>query len=136
MSAFDGLNASNEELKLKAQNCWAFSKEDCGDSFVKYMDLPREEALTMQPPFLFISFPSAKDPNWDKHPGRKGKSTCTIICGASWNWFKHFEGTTLHKRGDENKEIKAALGENMIDVACKIYPQIRHHIDYLEFSSP
>jgi hypothetical protein len=68
MSAFDGLNASNEELKLKAQNCWAFSKEDCGDSFVKYMDLPREEALTMQPPFLFISFPSAKDPNWDKHP--------------------------------------------------------------------
>jgi all-trans-retinol 13,14-reductase len=136
MSAFVGLNASNEELKLKAQNCWAFSKDDCGESFVEYMDSPREEALTMQPPLCFISFPSAKDPNWDKNPSRKGKSTCTIISGASWNWFKQFEGTTLHKRGDEYEEIKAALGENMIDMACKIYPQIRHHIDYLEFSSP
>ena len=39
----------------------------------RYFNLSAEEAMGADVPLLFISFPSTKDPEWDNHPGRKGK---------------------------------------------------------------
>ena len=49
---------------------------------------------------------------------------------------KEFAGTTLHKRGDEYEEFKKTLGDDLVEFACKLYPQIRHHIDYVEVATP
>ncbi len=133
---FIGFNASNEELGLKAENIWAFGSNDCGEGYIKYMDSDKETNLSTEPPLLFLSFPSAKDPQWSKHPGRECKSTATIITAAPYEWFRQFEKTTLHKRGDEYEEIKAALGDNMLEMMFKLYPQLRHHVEYAEFSTP
>ena len=57
---FSGLNASNEELNLKAHNIWAFTTNDSGDTFDKYLDMDVEEAMDAKLPLMFISFPSAK----------------------------------------------------------------------------
>ena len=37
----------------------------------KYFNSTSEEAMDSDVPLLFISFPSAKDPEWNNHPGRK-----------------------------------------------------------------
>ena len=52
-----GLNASNEELNLKAQNIWAFTTNESGDTFDKYLDMDVEEAMDAKVPLMFISFP-------------------------------------------------------------------------------
>ena len=39
-----------------------------------YTSLPVEEAAEAECPMMFVSFPSAKDPNWEqKYPGKYTK---------------------------------------------------------------
>lgn len=101
ISVFVGLNASNEELKLKAQNTWAFSSSTAMDDFDKYLSLDEDTMLDTPIPLLFVSFPSAKDPNWNNHLGRENRSTCAIITLANWDWYKKWESKPLKKRGDD-----------------------------------
>ena len=44
---------------------------------------------------------SAKNPNWDKDPDRKNKSTIFVTTGVPYEWFKEFEDTTSLHRGQE-----------------------------------
>ena len=37
----------------------------------EYLTMKTEDALDTDVPLLFISFPSTKDPQWDKHPQRQ-----------------------------------------------------------------
>jgi len=137
ISGFIGMNASNEELNLKAENVFAYVKNDCGESHhTEFMDLPREEAMQKRIPMVFIASPSAKNPMWGKDPERKNKSTMTIFTGVPWDWFKEFDSSTLHKRGDKYEEIKARLGQSMLDLVLEVYPQIEHHIDYIDYGTP
>lgn len=136
MSVFLGLNASNKELGLKRENVWAFASNDSEKEFVNYLESDRESIMSKDLPMIFVSFPSAKDPQWDAHPGRETKSTCAIISFANWSWYKQFESTAHKKRGDEYEELKSAVGNNMIEQACRLYPQIKHHIDYVEIGTP
>ena len=137
IQGFIGMNASNEELGLKAENVFAYVKNDNGESHhTEFMDLPREEAMEKRIPMVFIASPSAKNPLWDKDPERKNKSTMTIFTGVPWEWFKEFDGSTLHKRGDKYEEIKARLGQSMLDLVLEVYPQIEHHIDYIDYGTP
>ena len=79
-------------------------------------------------PLLFTSFPSAKDPNWKS----SSKSTCAIVTISSWEWFRKYEGAMVKKRGDEYEGIKKTLGHQMIEQACRLYPQIREGGDVSE----
>ena len=45
MNVFLGFNASNEELKLKAHNIWAFTTNDTEFAFNEYLNMSVEEAL-------------------------------------------------------------------------------------------
>jgi len=136
MNVFLGLNASVEELQLKKQNAWAFTSSDSEKDTLDYFESDRETAMDTEVPLLFISFPSAKDPEWNNHPGRKGKSTCAIVTLSNWKWFQDWENEPLKKRGDDYEEVKKTIGERMIDQACTLYPQIRDKIDYVEIGSP
>ena len=44
---------------------------------------------------------------------------------GNWDWYKQWEKTTLHKRGDEYEELKKSLGQRMIDKCCELFPQVR-----------
>ena len=82
------------------------------------------QALDADVPLLFISFPSAKDPEWTNHPGREDKTTCAIVTLANWKWFSKWEDGQVKKRGDDYEEIKQAIGHKMIEQTCKLYPQV------------
>jgi all-trans-retinol 13,14-reductase len=109
MSIFVGLNASNEELGLKAQNTWAFTSNAAMDEFDNYLKLDKEEVQTAEVPLVFVSFPSAKDPNWRMHPGRESKSTCAIITLATWDWYKKWESKPLKRRGDDYDAVLSLI---------------------------
>jgi len=136
MNVFLGLNASAEELGLKRQNIWAFNNNNIDYEGQKYFDLEVEDAMDAEVPLLFISFPSVKDPEWEKHPGRKDKTTCAIVTLANWDWFKKWEERQVKKRGDDYDEIKDSIGHKMIEQTCKLFPQIRDKIDVTEIASP
>ncbi len=106
MSVFVGLNASNEELGLKAHNMWAFTSNEAVGEFEVYVGKEAEEMTSAEVPLIFISFPSAKDPNWSHHEGRKDKSTCAIVTLANWEWYKNWQKNPLKRRGDDYEEVR------------------------------
>ena len=117
MSVFLGLNASNEEMGLKSQNVWAFTENAIQD-YENYSQLDVEGMLdATKIPLLFISFPSAKDPNWTLHPGRKDKSTVAIITLARWEWYEKWQDNPLKRRGDDYK----AVMNNTLFICCKVH---------------
>ena len=72
-----------------------------------YSNLDVEKMQDARIPLLFISFPSAKDPNWNLHPGRKDKSTCAIITLARWEWYEKWQNRPLKRRGDDYDAVNA-----------------------------
>lgn len=136
ISVFVGMDASNEELGLKAQNTWAFPTNDSMACFDSFINSDPESVLDMQSPLLFISFPSAKDPQWKVNPERQNKSTCAIVTITKWDWFKAWKDNPVKRRGDDYDSFKKTLGDTMIEQACGLFPQIRDHIDYIEIGTP
>jgi len=136
MNIFLGLNKSKEELGLKRQNMWAFTSNELNQIGEDYFNLDANTAMDSEIPLLFISFPSAKDPEWVNHPGRENKSTCAIVTLANWEWFQKWENKTIKKRGDSYDEVKNSIGHQMIEQTCKLYPQIRDCIDFTEIGTP
>ena len=54
----------------------------------EYLTMKTEDALDTDVPLLFISFPSTKDPQWDKHPQRQvyyGYKRSSYIRSNSYN---------------------------------------------------
>ena len=71
MSVYVGLKGTKEEFGLKAQNVWAFTGNELDKITRDFLNLGASDAGTEDIPILFISFPSTKDPEWDKrHPGK------------------------------------------------------------------
>jgi all-trans-retinol 13,14-reductase len=136
MNVFIGFNASNKQQKLKAQNTYIFPENNCGENMSEYMSLSRKDAMKTEPPFLFVAFPSAKDPKWEAHPGREDKSTCFLCTSSNWDWFKEFEGDNPDKGSEKHEETKTAIGNVMLEMVLKVYPHIRDHIDYILVQTP
>ena len=52
-------------------NLFYFISENVDELIRNYSSLTVREAANTECPFMFISFPSAKDPSWDeKYPGK------------------------------------------------------------------
>ena len=136
ISIFVGFDKSSEELGLRRENCWAFTTNDMGINFDQYLAMSPEKAIDAEIPLMFVSFPSAKDPNWKNHPGRENKSTMAIVTLANWEWYKQWENEPLKKRGEEYEEFKQTIGQRMVDRCCELYPQIKDHVDYVDVGTP
>lgn len=72
MSVFVGLKGDSNELKLKSGNVWSFLDSDINGICADFYSKTLAEALESEVPLCFVSFPSAKDPEWAKrYPGEK-----------------------------------------------------------------
>ena len=134
ISIFVGLNGSNEELNLQATNTWAFTNTDLDKSLDEYLALSKDHVAQNEVPLLFISFPSTKDPSWnERYPG---KSNCTIITLANWEWFAKWENERKKKRGKEYDELKMRIAERCWEQTLSYYPQLRNRRVYFEVGTP
>jgi len=132
------LRGSPEELSLIARNYWVYDNaENFAGHIDPFLNQTLEEAAethNLPVPILFISFPSAKDPNWnDLHPG---KSSCIVIGAANRKWFTEWDNKKVKKRGDEYDHLKRALAERYMDQFKKVFPHLADKIDDWDIGTP
>lgn len=124
-----GLDGDPTALKLPKANYWLYpdkiSHDDAVQNYVK--------DITQPFPVVYISFPSAKDPDWvNRYPG---KSTVDIITLVPYEIFAPWEGERWKKRGEEYEALKEKIAQRLLEALYEKEPQLRGKVAYYELSS-
>jgi len=129
-SLYVGLEGSPEELQIPKTNYWIYPEEGNHDTCVKrYLD-----DLSQPFPVVYLSFPSAKDPDWsNRYPG---KSTIDIITLLPYESFEKWSGTSWKKRGDEYESFKEEISDRLLKELYNHLPHLKGKISCYELSTP
>ena len=129
VSLYVGARGTTEELGLAPGNLWCYEGDDHDAAVARYMRDPDAPL-----PVAYLSFPSAKDPDFARrHPG---KSTIEVIGVAPYEWFARWEDTRWKKRGDDYDAFKQRLADRLRDALLAQHPQLRDRIEHAELSTP
>ncbi len=129
LGAYVGLRHTAEELGLPKTNFWIYADRDYDASIQRFLADP-EQPL----PLVYVSFPSAKDPDFARR--YPGKATIEIVAPTHYDWFKHWADATWGQRGADYEAVKARWGERLMAVLYEHLPQLRGKVDYVEISTP
>ena len=129
LGIYIGLKETAAQLGLPKTNFWIYPGNDYDAAVDRFKNDPQAPF-----PVVYISFPSAKDPDYEnRHPGT---ATIEIVAPAPFEWFKKWQGTTWGKRGDDYELFKAQLGERLMQHLYDKLPQLQGKVDYYEVSTP
>lgn len=124
-----GLRSSAAELGLARTNLWIYPDYDHDANVRRY--LADQEAPL---PVTYLSFPSAKDPDWNRrYPGR---ATIEAVGLAPYEWFAPWQEARWRRRGGEYEARKRRLRERLLENLEHHVPQVRGRIDVQELSTP
>lgn len=124
-----GINENWKKLGLGNANLWIYPHNDHDKAITDF-----RKDYNAPLPVVYISFPSAKDPDWEnRYPN---KSTVEIITVAQYDWFKKWEDARWKKRGEEYNALKEQFSQRLLEQLYKYVPQLKGKIDYYELSSP
>lgn len=124
-----GIDAPTAELGLTPANLWIYPDEQHDRNVARWLADPEAPI-----PVTYISFPSAKDPDFAaRHPG---KTTIDIITVANPAWFDEWRGTRWKKRPAEYEAFKKKLADRLLEELFRFAPQLRGRIDVAELSTP
>jgi all-trans-retinol 13,14-reductase len=129
LTLFLGFKGSAAELRLPKTNLWIYPSADHDGNLARYMQDPEAPF-----PLVYVSFPSAKDPEWDSHYA--GKSTVQVITGARYDWFEKWRGTTWQQRGSEYETFKERLTQRLLAALYKEMPQLEGKLAFGELATP
>jgi all-trans-retinol 13,14-reductase len=125
-----GLKKSQKELQLPRSNFWIYPSYDHDQNVREYLIDPDNKPF----PVVYISFPSAKDPDWENR--FPGTSTIEIISLAPYDWFKKWEDTRWGKRGEDYEAMKENWSKRLLENLYQQIPHLRGQIAYYELSTP
>lgn len=130
LSLYIGLEGTPEALQLPKTNYWVYPADGDHDTCVqRYL-----EDLSQPFPVVYLSFPSAKDPDWsNRYPG---KSTIDIITLIPYEVFEKWSDKSWMKRGEEYEAIKEEFAQRLLKELYKQLPQVKGKINYYELSTP
>jgi phytoene dehydrogenase-like protein len=129
LGVYIGLQATAAELGLPKTNFWIYPNNDYDGTLAQF-----EADPTGRFPVVYLSFPSAKDPDFERrHPGR---ATIEIVAPAPYEIFAPWAGKTWGKRGDDYEALKDSYGERLLEQLYAKVPQVRGRVDYWEVSTP
>jgi len=129
LGVYIGLKGTAEELGLPKTNFWIYPDNDYDGSVKRFVDNSDEDF-----PVVYISFPSAKDPDYlNRHPGT---ATIEIVAPAPYKWFEKWRDETWGKRGEDYDAFKERLGERLMEYLYERLPDLRGRVDYYEVSTP
>ena len=129
LGVYIGLKGTAEELGLPKTNFWIYPSNDYDAAVDAFENRPDAEF-----PVVYLSFPSAKDPDYlNRHPGT---ATIEIVAPAPYAWFEKWAGSTWGKRGDDYDALKDELGERLMRYVYDKLPQLEGRVDYYEISTP
>jgi all-trans-retinol 13,14-reductase len=124
-----GLKESAADLGISGTNLWIHPTPDHDANAAK-------SKLDPNAPFgsLYISFPSAKDPDFGRrHPGR---CTVEVVTLVPYNWFERWQETRLKRRGEDYETFKHELTGRLQSELERLVPALAGKIDYAELSTP
>ncbi len=129
LGVYIGLQSSAEELGLPKTNFWIYPDNDFDAAVDRFVENENEAF-----PVVYISFPSAKDPDYaERHPGT---ATIEIVAPAPYEWFTKWRDETWGKRGEDYEAFKNHLGERLMEYLYDKLPELRGQVDYYEVSTP
>lgn len=115
-----GLDADDKTLGLPKTNHWI------------YDTLP--EAPGMRITDAYLSFPSAKDPEWArKHPGT---AALQVIAPADYAEFAPWADEKWRRRGEDYEQLKAKHTQRLLNYLHTYFPQTKGHEAWVELSTP
>jgi all-trans-retinol 13,14-reductase len=123
-----GLNKSSAELNLPKNNVWYYAHENT-DELIEKSSLSEAPAN-----FAYISFPSAKDPEWETI--NPGTSTIQAISVGNYDWFTTYENQPWRNREDAYKQLKIDFEASMLEQVLRLFPQLKGNIQVTEVSTP
>jgi len=125
-----GLKGTPNELKLPKTNYWVYPNDlDHDDSINRYV-----KNINAPFPVVYISFASAKDPDWSKR--YPNKSTIDIITLVPYKIFEKWEKNSWMKRGQEYEALKEKIAKRLLNELYKQLPHLNGSVDYYELSTP
>ncbi|WP_033957063.1 phytoene desaturase family protein [Psychroserpens jangbogonensis] len=129
-SLYIGLDGTPEELGIPKTNYWVYPKDNDHDTCIKnYL-----KDISQPFPLVYLSFPSAKDPDWsNRYPG---KSTIDVITLIPFETFEKWEGTPWKKRGEDYEAKKEEIAQRLLKEVYKQLPQVEGKINCYELSTP
>jgi len=128
MCLYVGLDKSDKKLKLPKYNVWSYINNDIDSN---YNPNTLSEATNK---FAYISFPSAKDPNWEtKQPGT---ATIQALTVGKFEWFTEYINQPWMKREEAYLNIKKNFEIQMLEKLYQLFPQIKGHVIVTEVSTP
>jgi all-trans-retinol 13,14-reductase len=126
---YAGLDGTAEEIGLPRTNYWIYPSHDYDGAVEAFFENPDAPF-----PVIYISFPSAKDPDYEnRHPGT---ATIEIVAPAPYEWFARWRDETWGKRGEDYERMKAELGDRLMKTLYEKVPQARGRVEYFEVSTP
>ncbi len=129
LGIYVGLRQTAEELGLPKTNYWIYPGNDYDAAVEAFVNDPEAPF-----PVVYISFPSAKDPDYlNRHPGT---ATIEIVAPAPYEWFEKWRDKTWGKRGEDYESLKSRFGDRLMQHLYDKVPQIRDKVDYYEVSTP
>lgn len=130
VSLYIGLEGSQKDLNLPKTNYWIYPPNHDHDTCVKqYLN-----DLSRPFPMVYLSFPSAKDPDWSNR--YKGKSSIDIITLMPFNAFKKWSSTSWKKRDKDYESMKEHIAKRLLKVLYKYLPQVKGKVSCYELSTP
>lgn len=129
LTMFLGFKGSARDLNLPKTNLWIYPTPHHEKNVAAFRENPDADF-----PLIYISFPSAKDPDWDQH--YPNKSTVQVITMAPYEWFEQWRGTIWNQRGADYDAFKEKLSKRMLAELYKQMPQLEPALDFHELATP
>jgi all-trans-retinol 13,14-reductase len=130
LGLYVGFKHSKTELDLPKSNFWIFH-----DDYDHNKKIELKESNGVNDfPIVYISFPSAKDPDFERrHPGM---STVEILAMVDNDSFSKWEGSPWKKRGKAYDDLKEKISQELLNYLYKYVPQTKGKVDIYELSTP
>ena len=129
LSLYVGVQQSAAELGLNGTNLWVHPTPDHDANWAHFVKDPSAPF-----PLLFISFPSAKDPEFErKYPGR---ATLEVVTLVPYDWFARWESSRWKRRAEDYEAFKKKLATRLQSELERLVPAVAGKIDHAELSTP
>jgi len=134
LSLYMGVKQSARDLGLSGTNLWIYppstnSAPNHDANFARFLHDPSAPF-----PVVYISFPSAKDPEFERnHPGR---ATLEAVVFAPYEWFARWEDSRWKRRAADYDAFKQSLAARIQSEVERNVPAVAGKIDHAELSTP
>jgi all-trans-retinol 13,14-reductase len=116
-------------LGIVGTNIWVHPSPHHDANLEKFIANP-EAAF----PSVYISFPSAKDPDFARrHPGR---ATMEVVTFVPYQWFERWQEGRWRRRGPDYNAFKQQFAHRLQEELIRQVPVLEGKIDHAELSTP